>query len=135
MERLRRAFLDRDEAAADELLLALWEDAARRYPDAASLWHTRAALSAFRPEARGRLAPAARVSAKLFMAAWVIGAPACAERPLVPPGIAPAGDEERRRVECFALSMRAHFDEKYMRGGEPAVERDLRAAADALREC
>lgn len=135
MERLRRAFLERDEEEADALLLALWEDVSARYPDAASLWHTREALAAFRPGARGRLQPATRVSAKLFLVAWAMGAPACAERPLVPPGLAVGGADEERRVGSFALSLRAHFDEKYAHGGEPAVERDLQAAAAALREC
>lgn len=144
MELLERAFMRRDESAADELLVGLWRDVSTRHTDVVSLFHTRAALSSFRPENATSLPDDARVTAKLFFVAWVLAVPDCAQRPLLPPFLSDRLDDggdpashgkEKERVQCFVLSLRAYFGEKYLQGGEPGIERDLAAVCDALREC
>ena len=130
MEEMERAFLRREEDAADELLVRLWAEVSARYPDDVSLWHTRTMLSSFRAENAVRLPASERISAKLFFIAWTLGVPECAKRPLIPSFIV-----ENERLTCFVLSLRAYFADTYLQGGEPDVERDLLAVNTALREC
>ena len=124
---LPRAFLRRDELAADALLLGLWRRARERYT-ADDLAGFEAALANFHASRADRLDAETRVRLKLFAVAAVCGAPAdccCDPRDEALEGVDDA------EAACFARAMRRHFADAFQ-GRERDPEADVRAAAAAV---